>query len=87
VWVVPEPVAQSDGPAVDNSKAEPAATTSAPRKNLRDPLASDRPGDELAPDAAIWKLYMSEAKEYDSELVKGRNDNLDTMLIFVSSLG
>lgn len=42
-------------------------------------------GKELAPDATIWELYQEEAKDHDSELVNGRNQNLDMMLLFVSS--
>ena len=44
------------------------------------------PGRELAPEASVWQLYVEEAKEYDNELVKSENDNLDLMLLFVGIL-
>ncbi|KAG8737887.1 hypothetical protein FRC10_007558 [Ceratobasidium sp. 414] len=45
-------------------------------------LAADKPGEELAPDAGIWQLYVEEANEHDNELVKEKNNNLDMMLLF-----
>ena len=48
-------------------------------------LAADKIGEELAPDAGIWQIYLDEAKEYDDELVTGRDENLNTMLLFVSA--
>ncbi|KAG8699112.1 hypothetical protein FRC09_006830, partial [Ceratobasidium sp. 395] len=47
-------------------------------------LATDRPGKELAPNAAIWQIYVEEAKEHDSELVDGKNKNLDMLLLFAA---
>ncbi|KAG8776763.1 hypothetical protein FRC12_000706 [Ceratobasidium sp. 428] len=47
-------------------------------------LATARPGKELAPNAAIWQLYVEEAKEHDSELVDGKNKNLDMLLLFAA---
>ncbi|KAF8601832.1 hypothetical protein BDV93DRAFT_398738, partial [Ceratobasidium sp. AG-I] len=41
-------------------------------------------GEDLAPDAGIWQLYLDEAKEHDEELVKGQNGNLDMMLLFAA---
>ena len=49
-------------------------------------LAADKPGEELAPDAAIWCLYQDQSNEYDRELVDNKNRNLDMMLLFVSSV-
>ncbi|KAG9127795.1 hypothetical protein FRC07_009182 [Ceratobasidium sp. 392] len=49
-----------------------------------DRLAADKPGEELAPEGAIWKMYVDEAKEHDSELVDGKNRNLDMMLLFAA---
>ena len=46
-------------------------------------MAADRFGEELGPDAAIWTIYLDEAQEYDQELVKGRQQSLDTLLLFV----
>ncbi|KAJ1300323.1 hypothetical protein OPQ81_005144 [Rhizoctonia solani] len=49
-----------------------------------DKLSSDRIGEELNPDASIWRLYMEEAKGYDAGLARERNANLDTMLLFAT---
>ncbi|CAE6437645.1 unnamed protein product [Rhizoctonia solani] len=49
-----------------------------------DKLASDRIGEELNPNATIWKLYVDEAKEYDTELASERNENLNNMLLFAT---
>jgi hypothetical protein len=46
-------------------------------------MAADKPGQELAPDATIWRLYLEEADEHDQELVKGRHASLDMLLLFV----
>ncbi|KAF8604489.1 hypothetical protein BDV93DRAFT_491675 [Ceratobasidium sp. AG-I] len=47
-------------------------------------LATDKIGEELAPDAGIWKIYLDEAKEQDDELVDSKNKNLDMMLLFAT---
>ncbi|KAF8597971.1 hypothetical protein BDV93DRAFT_595538, partial [Ceratobasidium sp. AG-I] len=47
-------------------------------------LAADKPGDELTSDSTIWKLYVSEAKEHDDELVSGKSRNLDMMLVLAT---
>ncbi|QRV82405.1 hypothetical protein RhiJN_10420 [Ceratobasidium sp. AG-Ba] len=47
-------------------------------------LANEVLGRELAPEAKVWEMYVEEAKEHDSELVKGENDNLDMMLLFAA---
>ncbi|QRV93623.1 transmembrane protein [Ceratobasidium sp. AG-Ba] len=47
-------------------------------------MASDSPGEELAPDATIWKLYLEEAAEHDQELVDGRHKSLDMLLLFAA---
>ncbi|KAF8598459.1 hypothetical protein BDV93DRAFT_423609, partial [Ceratobasidium sp. AG-I] len=44
----------------------------------------DNIGEELAPDAGIWQLYLDEAKEHDDELVESQNKNLDMMLLFAA---
>ncbi|KAF8593751.1 hypothetical protein BDV93DRAFT_404289, partial [Ceratobasidium sp. AG-I] len=44
----------------------------------------DKIGEELAPDAGIWQIYLDEAKEHDDELVDGKNKNLDMMLLFAT---
>ncbi|KAF8723437.1 hypothetical protein RHS02_08640, partial [Rhizoctonia solani] len=47
-------------------------------------MKTDKPGQELADNAAIWDLYLEEAHDYDYELVKGRQASLDTLLIFAA---
>ncbi|KAG8773558.1 hypothetical protein FRC12_002466 [Ceratobasidium sp. 428] len=47
-------------------------------------IASEKPGEELAPNAAIWEMYVEEAREQDKELVDGKNRNLDQMLLFAT---
>ncbi|KAG9121745.1 hypothetical protein FRC07_002166, partial [Ceratobasidium sp. 392] len=47
-------------------------------------IAAEKPGEELAPDAVIWEMYVEEAKEQDAELVGGKNGNLDQMLLFAT---
>ncbi|KAF8597966.1 hypothetical protein BDV93DRAFT_610082 [Ceratobasidium sp. AG-I] len=49
-----------------------------------DQLAADKPGEELTPEATIWKLYVAEAKEYDNELVEREHRNIDVMLVFAA---
>ncbi|KAG9086717.1 hypothetical protein FS749_003431 [Ceratobasidium sp. UAMH 11750] len=47
-------------------------------------MAADKPGEEMAHDATIWKLYLEEAVEHDQELVKGRQSSLDMLLLFAA---
>ncbi|KAJ1301852.1 hypothetical protein OPQ81_009079 [Rhizoctonia solani] len=54
------------------------------RPRTFDQMASDRFGEELAPDAAIWNMYLDEAQEHDRELVEGRQRSLDTLLLFAA---
>ncbi|CUA70029.1 E3 ubiquitin-protein ligase listerin [Rhizoctonia solani] len=64
------------------------ATTGNPyefgRPRVFDQMASDRFGEELAPDAAIWNIYLEEAQDRDRELVEGRQRSLDTLLLFAA---
>ncbi|KAG8685331.1 hypothetical protein FRC11_010753 [Ceratobasidium sp. 423] len=41
-------------------------------------------GKELHSESPVWKLYVEEAKEQDTELTTGHNKNLDTLLIFAT---
>ncbi|QRV96751.1 alanyl-tRNA synthetase [Ceratobasidium sp. AG-Ba] len=59
-------------------------TFTAVRPKPIDRLAADKPGEELAPDAGIWQLYVEEATEHDNDLVKEKNGNLDVMLLFAA---
>jgi hypothetical protein len=64
----------------------PTTSVSTAKPKPHERLANDKPGEELAPDAGIWQLYLDEARDYDNELVEGKNKNLDTMLLFVCTL-
>ncbi|KAF8598588.1 hypothetical protein BDV93DRAFT_392228, partial [Ceratobasidium sp. AG-I] len=44
----------------------------------------DKPGEELQPDATIWKHYVAEATEHDEELTSEKNLGIDIMLIFAA---
>ncbi|KAF8748915.1 Peptidase family S41 [Rhizoctonia solani] len=37
-------------------------------ESFRDPFSGDKAGEEFSHDAIVWKLYRSEAEEYDQEL-------------------
>ncbi|CAE7228861.1 unnamed protein product [Rhizoctonia solani] len=54
------------------------------RPRAYDPMATDRFGEELASDAAIWNIYMDEVEEHDNELVSQRQQSLDTLLLFAA---
>ncbi|EUC55386.1 transmembrane protein, putative, partial [Rhizoctonia solani AG-3 Rhs1AP] len=54
------------------------------RPRVFDQMASDRLGEELAHDAAIWNIYLDEAQDQDRELVDGRQRSLDTLLLFAA---
>ncbi|KAG9085532.1 hypothetical protein FS749_004352, partial [Ceratobasidium sp. UAMH 11750] len=41
-------------------------------------------GAEMAREARVWKTYVRESDKSDKELVDGRNNSLDVLLIFVS---
>lgn len=71
---------QATAPAAPN---QPSTGFSRPKPHER--LAADKIGEELAPDAGIWQIYLDEAKEHDDELVDSKNENLDMMLLFVSA--
>ncbi|KAF8606959.1 hypothetical protein BDV93DRAFT_436620, partial [Ceratobasidium sp. AG-I] len=49
-------------------------------------MSADKPGEELAHDATIWRLYLEEAGEHDQEFVKSQHGSLDMLLLFVRRL-
>ncbi|KAG8765363.1 hypothetical protein FRC12_007524 [Ceratobasidium sp. 428] len=74
-----------DRPNVDQPHITPDQFSfGGPGNTPYEPLAADKPGEQLAPEGAIWKMYVDEAKEHDSELVDGKNRNLDMMLLFAA---
>ncbi|KAG9109430.1 hypothetical protein FRC07_008323, partial [Ceratobasidium sp. 392] len=91
-----EPVEEKGSDDDSSSDAKPETT----RQNARLPnmpfpfdfrrpeayerMAADKPGEEMAHDATIWKLYLEEAEEHDQELVKGRQASLDMLLLFAA---
>ncbi|KAJ1302382.1 hypothetical protein OPQ81_001194 [Rhizoctonia solani] len=72
-------------PIPDSAEVEPVQVrgTFLQRSN-HDKLASDKIGEELNPNACIWRLYAEEAQEYDTAMAQERNRNLDTMLLFAT---
>ncbi|KAG8792770.1 hypothetical protein FRC12_004924 [Ceratobasidium sp. 428] len=81
-----EPVPQ-DRPTV--RKLESATVGHEFRSDFRRPeayerIATDKPEQELAHDAAVWKIYLEEAAEYDEEFVRGRHRSLDMLLLFAA---
>ncbi|KAG9120588.1 hypothetical protein FRC07_003861, partial [Ceratobasidium sp. 392] len=73
----------SSGPLYNEPRPDSEEATIAHLKPY-ERLTADKPGEELAPDAGIWQLYVDEASDHDAELVKEKNDNLDVMLLFAA---
>ncbi|KAG8793215.1 hypothetical protein FRC12_003505 [Ceratobasidium sp. 428] len=44
----------------------------------------DEPGAEMFKEARIWRTYVKETDRWDKDLMEGRNNSLDVLLIFVS---
>ena len=44
----------------------------------------DRLGEEMKPNARVWKVYRDEANAHDAALLDGWGKTLDILLIFVS---
>ncbi|KAG8794572.1 hypothetical protein FRC12_023588 [Ceratobasidium sp. 428] len=75
----------ADRPHIDQPHIVAGQSSSgSPGHTPYDRLAADKPGEQLAPEGAIWKMYVDEAEEHDSELVDGKNRNLDMMLLFAA---
>ncbi|KAG8790838.1 hypothetical protein FRC12_010865 [Ceratobasidium sp. 428] len=49
---------------------------------LDDP--DDEPGLEMAKGARVWRTYVKETDRWDKEIVDGRNNSLDVLLIFAA---
>ncbi|CAE6443462.1 unnamed protein product [Rhizoctonia solani] len=83
----------SDQQVKDDGKPKPSETTQAEfgeargafyQQSNHDKLASDRYGEELDPEACIWRMYAEEAKEQDAESVREKNENLNNLLLFAT---
>ncbi|KAH8790443.1 hypothetical protein DL96DRAFT_1488062, partial [Flagelloscypha sp. PMI_526] len=48
-------------------------------------IPEDAPGQELGPDARVFKIYNELADEYDRSMLRGFRDTLDSLLIFAPS--
>ncbi|KAG8765193.1 hypothetical protein FRC12_007638 [Ceratobasidium sp. 428] len=68
----------------DNIRAGHQAGFDFRRPEAYERMAADKLGEELAPDATIWRLYLEEAYDHDQELVKGRHASLDMLLLFAA---
>ncbi|CAE6527366.1 unnamed protein product [Rhizoctonia solani] len=72
-------------PMPDLTPADPKQAGGPVNHNVNyNKLASDKIGEELNPNATMWKLYREEAKEYDTEFTRERNGNLNNMLLFAT---
>ncbi|CAE6452154.1 unnamed protein product, partial [Rhizoctonia solani] len=69
-------------PFLKSSPTISATGTDSSSVNPHARLATDSLGQELRPQASIWKMYVEEAAEQDAELVDVQNKNLDLMLLF-----
>lgn len=47
----------------------------------------DKLYEELAPDARVWKVYLSEKDASDDDMIRQAADGLDVLLVFVRTLG
>ena len=45
----------------------------------------DKYGQEMGPEARVWRVYLDEAEIYDRELLDGYRDTLDVLLVFVGA--
>lgn len=45
--------------------------------------AEDPFGEEMAPTARVWRVYLDEAQKADAELMAGWRDTTDVLLVFV----
>ncbi|KAH8832045.1 hypothetical protein DL96DRAFT_1460212, partial [Flagelloscypha sp. PMI_526] len=52
--------------------------------NYEEKYPEDTPGEELGPDARVFKVYNDEAEKYDADMVRGFRDSLDGLLVFAS---
>jgi Family of unknown function (DUF6535) len=50
---------------------------------MTDDVRTDRLGEELSEDSAVWLTYVTTASAHDAEMVDGWNKGLDVLLIFV----
>ncbi|KAG9093411.1 hypothetical protein FS749_014418 [Ceratobasidium sp. UAMH 11750] len=44
----------------------------------------DEPGAEMAREARVWRTYVKETDKWDKEMVDGKNNSLDVLLIFAA---
>ncbi|KIM84502.1 hypothetical protein PILCRDRAFT_67482, partial [Piloderma croceum F 1598] len=51
---------------------------------MADDVRTDRLGEELSEDSAVWLTYVTTASAHDTEIVDGWNKGLDVLLIFAS---
>ncbi|KAG9088528.1 hypothetical protein FS749_002097 [Ceratobasidium sp. UAMH 11750] len=50
--------------------------------DVQDP--PDDPGAEMAKEARVWRDYVRETDRWDKEMVEGRNNSLDVLMIFAT---
>ncbi|KAH8802381.1 hypothetical protein DL96DRAFT_1563440 [Flagelloscypha sp. PMI_526] len=66
------------------SQVDAVKTTGGKTYNYEEKYPEDAPGEELGPDARVFKVYNDEAEKYDADMVRGFRDSLDGLLVFAS---
>ncbi|KAH8831812.1 hypothetical protein DL96DRAFT_1524757, partial [Flagelloscypha sp. PMI_526] len=66
------------------SQFDSVKSTSGKSYNYEEKYPEDAPGQELGPDARVFKVYNEVAEEYDRDMIRGFRDTLDSLLIFAS---
>lgn len=46
----------------------------------------DERGEEMSNNARIWRIYIDEARKFDTVMIDGWNRSLDVLLVFVSAI-
>ena len=52
--------------------------------NYEELYPPDEYGQEMGPNARVWRVYLDEADLFDKDLLDGYRDSLDVLLVFVS---
>ncbi|KAA1466027.1 hypothetical protein DENSPDRAFT_7912 [Dentipellis sp. KUC8613] len=50
--------------------------------NYEQKYPPDEMGEELGPNARIWRVYLDEAEAFDNDMINGWKDTIDVLLVF-----
>ncbi|KAG8694828.1 hypothetical protein FRC08_008234, partial [Ceratobasidium sp. 394] len=75
------PTSHTQRVAEEEDPEQPSMNSSR-TSNLQDPL--DDPGAQMSREARVWRTYVRETDRRDKEMVEGRNNSLDVLLIFAA---